>query len=93
VLNPAKKDIKRNTNQRSTADPLGFLFQEETDQKWKKNQSGEDQVNDEEEVPGEPMLKKGRKYHRPIRCEKIEDDMTDQNRETDLIKIPEVGTP
>ena len=38
------------------------------------------------------MLKKGRKDHRPIRCEKIEYDVTHQNRETDLIKAPEVGT-
>jgi hypothetical protein len=93
MLDPAKKDVKRNAYQGSTADPLGFPFQEDTDQKWKKNDSGEDQVNDEDEVPGKPILKKRGKNHRPIRCEKVEYDVTDQNRETDFIKPPEVGVP
>jgi hypothetical protein len=92
VLDPAKKDVKRRAYQGSTADPLGFSFQEDTDQKWKKNDSREDQVNDKDEIPGEPILKKGRKDHRPIRCEKIKYDVTYQNRKTDLIKAPEIGT-
>ncbi|MDP2960529.1 MAG: hypothetical protein Q8N71_03805 [candidate division Zixibacteria bacterium] len=93
VLDPAKKDVKRNAYQGSSADLSGFPFRKDTDQKWKKNDSREDQVNDVDEVPRKPVFKKRGKNHRPIRCEKIEYDVTHQNRETDFIKTPEVGTP
>ncbi len=38
------------------------------------------------------MFKKGRKDHRAIGGKKIEKDMTDKNREPDLVITPEVGT-
>jgi hypothetical protein len=39
------------------------------------------------------MFGERRENHRPIRGKKIKYDVTDQNRETDLIKTPEVGPP
>jgi hypothetical protein len=37
------------------------------------------------------VLGERRENHRPIRGEKIEDDVTNQDRKTDLIKTPEAG--
>jgi hypothetical protein len=54
--------------------------------------SGKDQINDEKEVPGITMFKKRRKNHRPVGCEKIEQDMAHENKETDLVITPEVRT-
>jgi hypothetical protein len=93
VLYPGKKDVKRNSYQGPAADPRGFLSKEKTNQQWKNDDSGEDEIDDEDEIPGEPVLGEGRENHRPIRGEKIEDDVTDENRETDLIKTPEIGPP
>ena len=93
MLDPAKKDVKRNAYQGSAVDPPGPSFPKKADQQWENYYPREDQVNDVDEVPGKPMLKKRGKNHRPIRSEKIECDMADKNGETDFIKPPEVGTP
>ena len=93
MLDPAKKDVKRNAYQGSTADPFGFSSDEKANQQWDNNDPREDQVNDVDNIPREPVLKKRRKNHRSIGSEKIEYDVTDQNRETDFIEPPEVGPP
>ncbi len=67
VLAPTKKDVKGDPYQGSTADPSGFPFEEETDQKWEKNDSGEDQVNDKDKVPGKSLLGERGEDHRSIR--------------------------
>jgi hypothetical protein len=51
MLEPTKKDVDCKTYQRSTADPLGFLFPENAKQQWEKNDSREDEVYDEDEIP------------------------------------------
>ncbi len=70
-----------------------FLLQKEARQKWDKEDPGEDEINDEDKVPGVPMFKEGGENHRPIRGEKIEQDETDKDRKTYFIKAPEVRTP
>lgn len=91
VLDPAKKDVKCKTYQRSTADPSGFSFPEDADQQWEKDDPGKDQVDDKDEIPGKPIFKERRKDHRAVRGKKIEDHVTDQSKETDFVKAPEVS--
>ncbi len=49
-------------------------------------------IDDEDKIPGISSLDEGRKDHRPVRRKKIQKDMTDQHRETDLVEIPEIRT-
>lgn len=90
MLDPAKKDVNCKADNGSTAGPLSLIFPENADQQWEKDDSRKDQIDDKDEVPGKPMLKKRRKDHRTIGGKKIEDDVADQNRETDFIITPEV---
>ena len=92
VLDPTEKDISVETYDTPTANPFCFLLPEKAEQERKKNNSRKDQVNDEDKIPGEPVFIEGGKNHGPIGCQEIENDMTDQDRKTDLIKTPEAGT-
>jgi hypothetical protein len=58
VLDPTKKDVESETDQGTTADPLSLLLPKNTDSQWEKNDSGEDQIDDKNEIPGKSMLKK-----------------------------------
>jgi hypothetical protein len=42
VLTPAKKDVKRDSDQRSPADPWGFPSKEKANQQGDNNDPGED---------------------------------------------------
>ena len=59
MLVPAKKDIKSQAYQGSAADPYGLPLPEEANRQRQNNDSGEDQIYNEDEIPGVPVVKKG----------------------------------
>ena len=59
MLHPAKKYIKGKADKGSLADAFGLPLPKKTGEPWKNDDSREDQVNDEDEVPGVAMFKKG----------------------------------
>jgi hypothetical protein len=90
MLNPAKKNVNGKAYQGSPADPLGPPFPEKAGKEGEEDKAREDEVDNEDQIPGKPMFKERRKDHRAIRGEKIEQNVTNQNRQTDLIKTPEM---
>ena len=79
VLDPAKKDVNRKAYQGSATDPFGLPFPEKAGEEGEEDKAREDEVDNEDQIPGKPMFKKGRKNHGAIRGEKIEQNVTDQN--------------
>src|SRR5512143_887655 len=93
MLHPAEKDIGCKADEGPTADQPRPSFPKETDDQRKKDDRGKKEVDDEDEVPGVSMFKKGGKDSGTIRGKKVEHDMADKNGETDLVITPEVGAP
>ena len=58
MLNPAKEDVSRKANEGPPADPLSVSLPEKADHQREKDDSGEDQVNNKDKIPGKTMLKK-----------------------------------
>jgi hypothetical protein len=90
VLDPAKEDVKGKAYQGPTADPLDPPLPEKARDKREKDDSRENEVDNEDQIPCKPMSKERRKDHRAIGGEKIEQNVANQNKNTDLIKTPEV---
>jgi len=59
VLNPTEQDVKEKADEGPPADPTGLFLPKKTGYQWEKDDSREDQVDDEDEVPGISMFKKG----------------------------------
>ena|SRR4030042_1115047 len=93
MLYPTKKDVEHQTDQGTPAYPLSSFITKNSNHPWQKDDPREKQIDDENEIPGNPMLKKRREDHGPIRGEEIEDYVADQNWETNLIKAPKIRTP
>jgi hypothetical protein len=91
MLHQAEKDISGKADQDPPADEPGSSFPKQTDDQWENDDSGKNEVEDEEEIPGISMFKKGREDHGAIGGEKIENDMADKNGEADPVITPEVG--
>jgi hypothetical protein len=72
VLDPAKKDVDGKAYQGSAADPSGLSFPEKAGNKREKDDTREDEVDNENEIPCIPVFKERRKDHRAIGGEKIE---------------------
>jgi hypothetical protein len=90
MLDPTKKDVNGKTCQGPAADPLGLPLPEKAEEEREKDDTGEDDVDDKDQIPRKTMFKERRKDHRAIGGEKIEQDVTNQNREADLIKAPKM---
>jgi hypothetical protein len=58
VLRPAKKNVKDKADEGSAADPPGLSIPQDTGQQREKDDSGENQVNNKDKIPGKPMSKK-----------------------------------
>jgi hypothetical protein len=93
VLDPAKKDIDGKAHQGSAADPSGLPFPQKAGDEREEDNAREDEVDNENEIPCVAVFKERRKNHRAIRGEKIQQNVTNQNKKTNLIKTPEVITP
>ena len=93
MLDPGKKDVNSKAYQRSTADPSGLSFPQKAGDEREEDNAREDEVDNENEIPCIPVFKERRKNHRAIRSEQIQQNVTNQNKKTDLIKTPEVIAP
>ncbi len=93
MLAPAEKYIDCEADQRAAAEPLRSPSPDKTYQPGEHDDSGKDQVDNEDEVPGISMLEERGKDHRSVGGEKIEKDVAHERCKTDFVKTPEVGTP
>jgi hypothetical protein len=59
VLNPTEQDVNEKADKRSPADPTGLFLPKKTGYQRENDDSRENQVDDKEEIPGVPTVKKG----------------------------------
>jgi hypothetical protein len=72
MLNPAKKNVNGKAYQGSAANPSGPPLPEKAGEEGKEDKAGEDEVDNEDQIPCIPMFKERRKDHRAIRSEEVE---------------------
>jgi hypothetical protein len=58
VLDPAKKDVNGKAYQGSPADPLGHPFPEKAGDEREKDDTREEEVDNEDQIPGKTVFKK-----------------------------------
>jgi len=92
MLDPAKKKIKGERDEGSSAKPCCLLPPEETENPWDKKNPRKDQIDDEGEVQGVSVIRKRGKDHRSIRGEEVEQHMAHEHWKTDCVETPKIRT-